>query len=107
MRETIAASPVLREVLESIAHGAFSHDDRNRYQGLVDAITYHDYFLVCADFVAYRAAQNAVARRWRDRKSWQRAAILNTARTGWFSSDRTIAEYAEEIWNVPVNRPKA
>ncbi|MCW2282253.1 starch phosphorylase [Rhodoblastus acidophilus] len=107
MRETIEGSPELREVLESIAGGAFSHDDRHRYQGLVDSLTYHDYFLVCADFVAYRAAQNAVARRWRDRKSWQRAAILNTARTGWFSSDRTIAEYAEEIWKVPVNRPQA
>jgi starch phosphorylase len=107
MRETIAAAPELREVLESIAEGAFSHDDRHRYQGLVDAITYHDYFLVAADFVSYRAAQNAVARRWRDRKSWQRAAILNTARTGWFSSDRAIAEYADEIWKVPVSRPKA
>ncbi|MBB4197337.1 glycogen phosphorylase [Rhodoblastus sphagnicola] len=105
-RETIAASPQLREVLESIADGVFSHDDRHRYQGLVDAITYHDYFLVTADFDSYRAAQAAVARRWRDRKSWQRSAILNTARTAWFSSDRAIAEYADQIWNVPVSRPK-
>jgi starch phosphorylase len=101
-RETIAASPVLREVLESIADGAFSPDDRNRYAALVDMLTYHDYFLVTADFDAYCATQAAVGRRWRDRKTWWRSAILNTARTGWFSSDRAIAEYAEEIWKVPV-----
>jgi starch phosphorylase len=103
-QEAIAASPVLREVLESIADGAFSPDDRNRYAALVDMLTYHDYFLVTADFDAYCAAQAAVGRRWRDRKTWWRSAILNTARTGWFSSDRAIAEYAEEIWKVPVRR---
>ena len=106
MRDIIEATPELKEVLECIKGGAFSHDDRSRYHGLVDALTYHDYFLVSADFAAYRAAQNAVARRWRDRKAWQRSAILNTARTGWFSSDRAISEYAEEIWKVPVSRPK-
>jgi starch phosphorylase len=103
-RETIAASPVLREVLQSIADGAFSPDDRDRYASLVDILTYHDHFLVTADFDAYVEAQAAVSRRWRDRKSWWRSAILNTARTGWFSSDRTIAEYAEDIWKVPVRQ---
>ncbi|MCI4678717.1 glycogen/starch/alpha-glucan phosphorylase [Rhodoblastus acidophilus] len=101
-RDTIAASPMLREVLESIRDGAFSPDDRNRYATLVDMLTYHDYFLVTADFDAYCATQMNIARRWRDRKSWWRSAILNTARTGWFSSDRTIAEYADDIWKVPV-----
>jgi starch phosphorylase len=104
-RDVIAASPVLREVLASIADGAFSPDDRHRYAPLVDMLTYHDYFLVTADFDAYCSAQANVARRWRDRKSWWRSAILNTARTGWFSSDRAIAEYAEDIWNVPVTHP--
>ncbi len=102
-QETIANSPVLREVLDSVAHGVFSPDDRGRYAHLVDVLTYHDHFLVTADFDAYYAAQRAVDRKWRDRKSWQRSAILNTARTSWFSSDRTIAEYAEDIWKVPVN----
>uniref|UniRef100_UPI0025E2E537 glycogen/starch/alpha-glucan family phosphorylase n=1 Tax=uncultured Rhodoblastus sp. TaxID=543037 RepID=UPI0025E2E537 len=101
-RETIAQSPILREVLDSVAHGVFSPDDRSRYSQLVDVLTYYDHFLVTADFDAYYAAQRAVDRKWRDRKSWQRSAILNTARTAWFSSDRAIAEYAEEIWNVPV-----
>ncbi|MGO9428445.1 glycogen/starch/alpha-glucan phosphorylase [Rhodoblastus sp.] len=100
--ETIANSPILREVLDSVAHGVFSPDDRNRYAQLVSVLTYHDHFLVTADFDAYYAAQRAVDRKWRDRKSWQRSAILNTARASWFSSDRAIAEYAEEIWKVPV-----
>ena len=104
-RETIAHSPMLREVLESIQDGAFSPDDRHRYAPMVDMLTYHDYFLVTADFESYMSTQMNVARRWRDRKSWWRSAILNTARTGWFSSDRTIAEYAEDIWNVPVRAP--
>ncbi|HUO53158.1 MAG TPA: glycogen/starch/alpha-glucan phosphorylase [Rhodoblastus sp.] len=101
-RETIAKSPMLREVIESIQDGVFSPDDRGRYTPLVDMLTYHDYFLVTADFDAYCATQFNVARRWRDRKSWWRSAILNTARTGWFSSDRAIAEYAEDIWKVPI-----
>jgi starch phosphorylase len=68
----------------------------------VETLTYHDHFMVTADFEAYRAAQSAVALRWRDRKSWWRSSILNTARMGWFSSDRAIEQYAKEIWHVPV-----
>jgi starch phosphorylase len=80
----------------------FSHDDRDRYKQLVDILTYHDHFMVTADFDAYCEAQRLADIRWRDRKSWWRSSILNTARVGWFSSDRTIAEYAEDIWRVPV-----
>ncbi len=101
-REAIAATPVLREVLDSIASGVFSPDDRDRFTGLVDALTYHDHFMVSADFDAYYKAQRAVEARWRDRKSWWRASVLNTANVGWFSSDRAIREYAGEIWNVSV-----
>jgi starch phosphorylase len=101
-RATIAATPVLREVLESIANGVFSPDDRSRYVSLVDTLTYHDHFMVSADFDAYYNAQRAVEARWRDRRAWWRTSILNTAHVGWFSSDRAIREYAEEIWNVPV-----
>ncbi|MBL8589077.1 MAG: glycogen/starch/alpha-glucan phosphorylase [Methylobacteriaceae bacterium] len=100
----IAASPVLADVLHSIASGVFSPDARDRYAGLIDVLRHHDHFMVTADFDAYYAAQRAVATRWRDRKSWWRSAILNTAQMGWFSSDRTISEYASEIWNVPTRR---
>lgn len=101
-RETIAASPMLKEVLDSVASGVFSHDEKDRYRQLVDILTYHDHFMVTADFDAYCAAQREADMRWRDRKAWWRSAILNTARVAWFSSDRTIKEYAEEIWQVPV-----
>ncbi len=99
--ERIEASPVLREALEEIASGVFSNDDATRYHGLVDALTHHDYFMVCADFDAYWTTQMKIDQAWRDRKRWMRSSILNTANAGWFSSDRTITEYASEIWNAP------
>ena len=74
---------------------------RGRYRGLVDTLTHHDYFMVCADFDAYWATQIKIDEAWRDRRRWLRSSILNTANVGWFSSDRTIAEYAKEIWNAP------
>jgi starch phosphorylase len=58
--------------------------------------------MVSADFDAYYEGQRQVDARWRDRPVWQQSAILNTANMGWFSSDRTIREYAEDIWHLPV-----
>ena len=98
--ETIAASRVLTEVLDAIASGVFSPDDRNRYQGLVDGLRHHDYFMVTTDFDAYHATQRAIGTLWQDRGAWWRKAILNTARMGWFSADRAILEYAREIWRA-------
>jgi len=99
--ERIEASPILREALDSIASGQFSPDDRERYRGLVDILRYHDYFLVCADFDAYWNTQMNIDVAWRNRKAWIKSSIINTANVGWFSSDRTIAEYATEIWQAP------
>jgi glycogen phosphorylase len=101
-RDAIAASPRLREALQAVALGVFSPDDRNRYAQLVDTLTYYDHFLISKDFESYWDAQEAVDARWRDQKAWRRATILNTARVAWFSSDRAIREYAEDIWNTPV-----
>ncbi|MEO8740473.1 MAG: glycogen/starch/alpha-glucan phosphorylase [Casimicrobiaceae bacterium] len=98
--EVVAASPTLGDVLEAIASGVFSPDDRTRYRGLVDGLWHHDHFMVAADFDAYTAAQRAVDALWHDRESWWRMAILNTARMGWFSADRAINEYAREIWRA-------
>ncbi|HXT09251.1 MAG TPA: glycogen/starch/alpha-glucan phosphorylase [Roseiarcus sp.] len=100
----IEASPVLRDVLDSIGSGVFSADDRGRYHGLVETLRHHDYFMVCADFDAYWATQQKIDVAWRDRKAWLRSSILNTANTGWFSSDRTISEYADDIWKVSYER---
>jgi glycogen phosphorylase len=99
-RETIAASPRLAEALRVIAEGLFSPDDRHRYAQLVDTLTYYDHFLIAADFDSYCEAQRRADARWRDLKAWRRASILNTARVAWFSSDRTIREYAKDIWKV-------
>jgi glycogen phosphorylase len=99
--EHIEASPILREALDEIGSGVFSTDDTGRYRGLVDTLTHHDYFMICADFDAYWAAQMKIDEAWRDRNRWMRSSVLNTANVGWFSSDRTIGEYAKEIWNAP------
>jgi starch phosphorylase len=106
-RETIAKTAILAEVLESIGGGVFSPGEPDRYKSLVDALTYHDYFMVTADFESYYATQRGVFRKWRDQAAWRRSAALNTANMGWFSSDRTITEYAEDIWGVPVKPPGA
>lgn len=99
-REVIEGSRELCQAVRSIASGVFSHDEPTRYQGLMDALYSSDWFMVAADFDAYAAAQREVDGRWRDRAGWRNAAIQNIANVGWFSSDRTIGEYAREIWGV-------
>jgi starch phosphorylase len=102
----IAASPALAEALATLEAGFFSPDDKSRYKGLVDTLRHRDWFMVCADFEAYRAAQREVAALWRDRHAWWRRAVLNTAGMAWFSADRTIREYAGEIWGaLPADTP--
>ena len=99
-RAAAEASPRLMQVLQAIRSGVFSPDDPTRYHELVDDLLDHDHFLVLADFDSYYDAQRRADARWRDQSAWMRSAVLNTANLGWFSSDRTIAEYAEEIWKV-------
>lgn len=95
-----AASHRLNDVLQAIRGGTFSPDDPSRYAGLVDGLLNYDRFLLCADFESYWAAQLKVDELWRQPKAWWRSAIYNTARMGWFSSDRTIGEYARDIWKA-------
>ena len=99
---TIEASPDLKGVLDSITSGVYSPDDHNRYRPIADSLYHGDWFMVAADFEAYAAAQNDVAAIWRKPGDWTEKAILNTLNMGWFSSDRTIREYARDIWHVPV-----
>jgi starch phosphorylase len=101
-QEAIAQSFRLAQVMDQLASGVLSPDDRDRYAELVRDLREHDHFLVTADFDSYFATQRMVDARWMDQPTWQRSAILNTARLGWFSSDRTIREYAAEIWRVPA-----
>jgi glycogen phosphorylase len=100
MHAIIAASPELARVVDALAGGAFAPDDPARFAPLVHSLRNHDYFMVSADFASYAAAQRTVDARWRDRDGWWRSAIMNTAHVGYFSSDRTIAEYAAEIWKL-------
>ena len=99
-RDVIAQSRELRQALEAIASGVFSPDDPGRYAGLIGGIYDSDWFLCAADFDSYAAAQRDVDSRWLDRAGWRASAIRNVANVGWFSSDRTIGEYAREIWKV-------
>jgi starch phosphorylase len=96
----IASSPRLNDVLEAIRGGVFSPDDPNRYAGLIDQLIAYDRFLVCADFESYWEAQGKVEALWHDPRQWWRSAVLNTSRMGWFSSDRTIREYSNDIWKA-------
>ncbi len=99
--EYIGKSAHLQELLDQIQSGVFSPEERGRYTGLADVLRHHDYFMVCADFDAYYAAQRNLDETWADHTRWVKSAILNTAKTGWFSSDRAIEEYATEIWKAP------
>ncbi|RSV19984.1 glycogen/starch/alpha-glucan phosphorylase [Sphingomonas sp. ABOLG] len=99
-RSIIENSRELSQAINAIASGVFSPDDPGRYRDLMSGLYDHDWFMVTADFDAYAAAQRAVDARWIDRGGWQASAIRNVANVGWFSSDRTIGEYARDIWNV-------
>jgi len=102
----ILASPVLTEVLQMVAYGAFSPGEPGRYSGFVDNLRAHDNFLVTTDFDAYVAAQDRVDELWRDPHAWWATSIRNTAGVGWFSSDRAIREYAEDTWHVKLRDPR-
>jgi starch phosphorylase len=98
----IAASPELAAVIQALDTGALSPDDQYRFSSLANRLRYGDRFMVAEDFAAYRDAQLAIDDLWRERERWGRMAIMNIAGMGWFSSDRTIAGYARDIWDVPV-----
>ncbi|MFN3510130.1 MAG: glycogen/starch/alpha-glucan family phosphorylase, partial [Tsuneonella troitsensis] len=99
-RSVIEGSSELAQAVHSIASGVFSPDDPSRFADLMGGLMSSDWFMLAADFDAYAAAQRSVDDRWRDRRAWRESAIRNIANVGWFSSDRTISEYAREIWNV-------
>ncbi|NEU11741.1 glycogen/starch/alpha-glucan phosphorylase [Methylobacterium sp. BTF04] len=101
--KAIAASPRLAAALDFIGSGGFSPDDRARFRPIVDDLRHNDRYLLTVDFDDYWRAQRAVDAAWKDPKAWWRKAILNTARMAWFSSDRTMREYADEIWRVRLD----
>ncbi|SAL14171.1 glycogen phosphorylase family protein [Caballeronia peredens] len=90
----------LRDALDQIAQGRFSRGDTTMLRPLLDNLMQSDPFLVLADFADYVACQERVAEAWRDTRQWTRMSIMNTARSGKFSSDRAIREYCERIWKA-------
>ncbi|HEY0958683.1 MAG TPA: glycogen/starch/alpha-glucan phosphorylase [Novosphingobium sp.] len=99
-REIIEGSRELSQALDAIASGVFSPDDPHRYAGLMGGVYDHDWFMLAADFDSYAATQRQVDVRWKDQIGWRVSTIRNIANVGWFSSDRTIGEYAHDIWGV-------
>lgn len=96
----------LKQVLDMIANGFFSVEEPDRYQAIFDNLLHKgDHYLLLADYASYIATQEAVGELYKDQEEWSRRAILNVARMSKFSSDRTIGEYAKNIWNAdPVKR---
>ncbi len=99
-QEYYNANAELREVIDRIASGYFSPENPHLFQPLVDALMYKDEYLLFADYQAYIECQEQVSQAYRNQESWTRMSILNVARTGHFSSDRTILEYCQDIWKV-------
>jgi starch phosphorylase len=98
--EVIPAEPELGEVLRLIEQGHFSQGDGELFRPLLENLTGSDPFFVLADFADYLRVQSAVSSAWANRAHWNRMSVLNTARTGFFSSDRSIQEYATRIWQA-------
>jgi starch phosphorylase len=96
----IENNEALREVLDLIGSGFFSHGDRDLFRPLLDSLIQYDPYLLLADYQSYVDCQAEVSRAFQDQDRWTRMAILNTARMGKFSSDRSIREYNEKIWKV-------
>ena len=100
--DTIAASPLLAEAVRGLESGLFANGDRGRFTPLTNALRHHDYYMIAADFDAYYGAQRRIDRLCQSASAWVRMSMLNIANMAWFSSDRTISEYARDIWNVPI-----
>jgi starch phosphorylase len=99
-RSLYESNPELRETLDLISDGAFSGGDRELFRPLVDSLLYHDPYMLLADYHAYVDCQQRVNNAYQDRANWTRMSILNAARVGRFSSDRSIREYSRDIWHV-------
>ncbi len=97
-------NPELQEVIQLLRSGLFSRGDTGLFQPLLDALFDYDPYYVFADFASYLDCQDRVSEVFRDDETWALMSILNTARMGWFSSDRSIREYCDDIWKVsPVD----
>ncbi|MCB0055695.1 MAG: glycogen/starch/alpha-glucan phosphorylase, partial [Caldilineaceae bacterium] len=102
----VEANPQLQAVLDAISQGQFSPGERDRYRPLVDTLLNRDSYLLLADFAAYLEAQGRADLLFGKPEVWAGEAIHNIAGMGFFSSDRTIREYADDIWNIKPVKPE-
>jgi len=101
-QEYINKNPMLKEIFKLIQSGFFSPQDPKIFAPIIQSLAHHDPYFVCADFENYCQTQDQVSRMYMDKDEWAKKSIINVAQSGYFSSDRTIREYAKEIWNIPV-----
>ena len=92
----------LRQAIDWIANGHFSGGDTQIFKPIVDSLLHHDEYMICADFAAYLSCHQRAMEAYADSEAWTTMSILNTARSGFFSSDRTIAEYNRDIWHASI-----
>jgi starch phosphorylase len=97
-REVYRSDPILREVIDALWLGDFSRGDRGLFQPIIDSLMHRDEYMLFADFASYVACQQGVSAAYLDTERWSRISILNTARSGKFSSDRSVQEYSDKIW---------
>ena len=97
-REYYEQDEVLRKAIDALADGSFAGGNQEIFEPLVYDLLNKDYFCVLADFASYREAQQEVAKRYQNQTAWLKSTILNTARLGSFSSDRSIRDYQTRIW---------
>jgi len=105
-QDYIDKSPMLRQIFRMIRSNFFSPIEPDIFKPLTDQLSQVDPFLVCADFDAYCAIQDKISRNYLDQEDWVGKAVMNVAKSGKFSSDRTIMEYAREIWDIGYQQPK-
>src|SRR5262249_38950378 len=99
-REYYNQNQVLKEVIDFIASGALAGGDKELFRPIVDNLMGDDPYLLLADYQSCIDAQDRVSAVWLDPKEWTRRSILNAARMGKFSSDRSMREYCQRIWNI-------
>jgi glycogen phosphorylase len=101
--EYYAKNPELKRAIDQIRDGFFSPEQADLFHPITNALLHdNDYYLICADFEAYVNMQDHLSDLYKNEEKWTEIAIMNTARMGFFSSDRTIQDYADEIWNSPT-----
>ena len=99
-RQVYESNPMLREVLDALVSGEFSHGDKGLFEPLYNSLLSVDEYMLLADYQFYIDCQDRVSAAYKDQEAWTRMSILNVTRIGKFSSDRSIRDYCADIWKA-------